>query len=64
MRARGTHALVQMVREQVGVLIESTGKVASAVDGFRKDVTVLGRMVNALAEAVDDHESRLAAIEK
>ena len=46
-----------MVREQVGVLIGSTERLAS-------DVRALGRMVNALADAVDDHESRLVAIER
>lgn len=54
---RGTHALVEMVREQVGVLIGSTERLSSDVRG-------LGRLVTALADRVDDHENRLTALEK
>jgi hypothetical protein len=60
-----------MVREQVGVMMESMGRVSKAVDGLRgatealrDDVASLGGMMQTLAESADDHENRLAAIEK
>ena len=63
---RGTHGLVQMVREQVAVLVESGGKMATSVDALTKNVgawrvqvAALGASVNALAIAVDEHEAQL-----
>lgn len=74
MRARGprhTHGLVQMVREQVAVMMESMGKVASSVDALRRDVgelqvnvAQLGGSLNAVAEAWEDVEARVAKLEK
>lgn len=61
---RGTHGLVQMVREQVAVLVESTGKIAGDMNTMAGDMRALGALMNALASATDDHEARIAALEK
>lgn len=74
MRARGpraTHALVQMLREQVGLLIGATDHLAADVrvvatrtQALASNMKVLGKMVNALGDVVDDHEARLLKLEK
>lgn len=82
---RGTHGLVGMVREQVKVLTETTGRMSkdiqvlkAGVQALAENVSVLdtnalalGKMLEAVAEAVDaqgqvdvDHEERLRSIEK
>lgn len=58
-RARGrrnTHALLELVRDQVAAMIVSTTKLAV-------EAQALGKTMNALAETVDDHEARLSALE-
>lgn len=61
---RGTHALVQMVREQVAVLVESTGRLAGDMNKMAGDMRALGALMNALASVSDDHEARIVALEK
>jgi hypothetical protein len=60
-----------MVRAQVAVMMESMGKVAGSVDKLRDEVgrlqvnvAAMGGMMTTLAEAADDHEKRLTALEK
>jgi hypothetical protein len=67
-----------MVRAQVAVMMSSMGQVSKATDALRADVNALGSavgtlrdhvaalggMMTTLAEAADDHEERLSALEK
>jgi methyl-accepting chemotaxis protein len=75
---RGTRGLVEMVREQVKALTESSGQTVRAVEKLQTDVQELGHSVirmdgnvhrlsglmEAFAQSFDDLEARVSKLEK
>lgn len=61
---RGTRGLVEMVRDQVAVLVDGTGKVAKEMAGVSAEMATASKRMDGVSKRMDEVASQMADLGK